>query len=189
VLHWTLRGTNLGEMQLSNRTSGTDLAFMGGGSAANANIFGLPRIGFDALWGSFTAGGSLIYLRSATNIGNGDALLVSPRLGALFPKSSAVRAWLRGGVSFASLSSDITGISSSGGVVDLGQTTVTLFDLTLEPMALFMASKQVAITLGASVDIGLAGSATLDGTGSESRGAGDFTASSYGASAGIVAIF
>ena len=114
-------------------------------------------------------------------------MIVSPRLGALFPKSGTVRGWLRGGISYASFGSDLVGIDAAGQRVN-GEVSASLFDLTLEPMLVIMASEQVGITLGPSFDIGLAGSATLE-VGGDSEGLGDFTASSYGASAGIFAVF
>jgi hypothetical protein len=192
VLHWTTRGRAEVTMGVSTGSSGTDISLLGGGSAVNANPFATPRLAFDALYGNFTAGGSLIYLFSSTTLGDGSVTIVTPRLGALFPRSGVVRGWLRGGISYVSASSDVVGASIEGQKVEVGEAQLTVVDLTLEPLLVLMPSDQVGITFGPTLDIGLGGGGEFVANpafGFQSRSVPDYRASSYGASAGLLIVF
>ena len=176
--------------------SGTDVSFLSSGNSPN--VFGIPRVAFDGMLSNgLTLGGSLSYLvtsgkteskNNGNTLGSADTptdsiFVIAPRIGVVIPASETVGLWLRGGISRIAMSSKTTG-SVGTSIVDV-KTTVTLVDFTLDPQLLICPVPHVGVTLGALLDIGLSGSRETDGSDSNS----DIKASSYGVTAGLVAMF
>ena len=179
--------------------SGTDVSFLGSG-AASSNVFGVPRVALDGmLENGLTLGGSLSYMvvsakhevsqgtnKVSRDDGSASVFVFAPRIGVMIPASPFVGIWLRGGISRISTSYEVPQFdTSSGAQVATATSTLTLVDLTLDPQLVINPVPHVGITLGALIDIGLSGSLETSGTGPTQ----DVTASSYGVTGGLVAIF
>lgn len=180
--------------------SGTDVSFLGSGGVSD-NPFAVPRLAFDGMFkNGLTLGGSLSYLvtSSKTEVSQGTSktssdepttslFLLAARVGVVLPASPAVGVWLRGGVTRISRSTDIREINLSTGESRTTEdsSTTTLVDLTLDPQLVISPMPHVGITVGAALDIGFAGTQER----SNSTLTHDVTASSYGVTAGLVAIF
>lgn len=188
VLHFDLESSTPG----TGSVSATELSLFGAGSASGLNPFGLPRLGFDALYGVFTFGGSLVYATTSNDVGDASMFLLSPRLGAFWPKTGVVRVWLRGGLSYVSAESDVAATTFEGQRVVIGEAELSYLDLTLEPLLVLMPSEQVGITLGPIFDFGLAGSGGVEynqASGMSPVDVANAHASSYGAAAGLLVLF
>jgi hypothetical protein len=194
--------------------SGTDVSLLGVGNFGDGNSFGglgdnlfsTPRIAFDYVFkGGFSLGGSLGYMvRSgetevpATNGSSGtttqerptkDILVFSPRLGVFLEGTPKVGVWLRGGITRLVASSERDEVVQNGSLAGTikTETTLSLWDVTLDPQLVLSPVPHVGITIGASLDIGVSGS-IKETTGSASA-ENDVTASSYGVTAGLIAMF
>jgi hypothetical protein len=189
------------DTQVELERSGTDVSFLGSG-ANSANVFSVPRVGFDGMFeNGLTLGGSLSYLVSSgkhdvldfetTKRSQGDPtnsiFILAPRVGVVIEASPTVGVWLRGGISRISLSTESNNVDIDTGepLTTTSTSTVTLVDLTLDPQLVIAPLPHVGITLGALLDIGVGGTAETSGSTTTS----DVTASSYGVSGGLVAIF
>jgi hypothetical protein len=113
--------------------------------------------------------------------------ILAPRVGVVIEASPTVGVWLRGGISRISLSTESNNVDIDTGepLTTTSTSTVTLVDLTLDPQLVIAPLPHVGITLGALLDIGVGGTAETSGSTTTS----DVTASSYGVSGGLVAIF
>jgi hypothetical protein len=207
VLSWSTKQTvelsnfnTFGPTTIELERSGTDVSFLGSGGPST-NVFGIPRLTLDGMFGNgLTLGGSISYMtvsgKHETVSGNANksnvddptssVFIFAPRVGVVIAASPTVGIWLRGGISRISASTDSQSVDNSGqplgGTVT---TTLTLVDVTLDPQLIITPVPHVGITLGALLDIGASG--TLEQTGSTSSM--DVTASSYGITGGLVAIF
>jgi hypothetical protein len=182
------------------KRSGTDVSFLGSGGIST-NVFGVPRVALDAMLGNgFTLGGSLSYMtfdtehevsdgttKASRDDGSASVFIFAPRIGVMIPTSPFVGIWLRAGVSRIAVSSEANLFSSVSGqqVTSTVTSTQTLVDLTLDPQLVINPVPHVGITLGALLDIGVSGTFETSGTGPTQ----DVTASSYGVTGGLVAIF
>jgi hypothetical protein len=183
--------------------SGTDVSFLGAGGTS-VNVFALPRVALDGMLASgLTLGGSLSYVVSSGEedfiIANGgkvkiedptrSVFVLAPRIGFMFQASSIVGVWLRGGVSRISASTESRPIASSTTGQQSEQivkSTATLVDLTFDPQLVIAPLPHVGFTLGGVLDIGVGGSIeSTNGTTTQTR---DIKQSSYGLTAGLVAI-
>lgn len=181
--------------------SGTDVSFLGSGEAS-ANVFGIPRIALDGMFGNgLTLGGSLSYMvvsgkhevadssatKSSLDDGSASIFIFAPRVGVMIPTSPTVAIWLRAGVSRISISRDSHPFDPQTGkqLTSTATSTDTLVDFTLDPQLVITPVPHVGITLGALIDVGVSGTAETAGT-SETH---DTKASSYGVTGGLVAIF
>lgn len=180
--------------------SGTDVSFLGSGGVSE-NPFAVPRLAFDGMFSNgLTLGGSLSYLVTSgkhesssgtTKVSSNDPttsiFLLAPRIGVVIAASPIIGFWLRGGVTRISRSTDVREINLSTGetsTTDVTSTT-TLVDLTLDPQLVISPVPHVGLTLGAALDLGVAGNQET----SNSTVTRDVKASSYGVTAGLAAIF
>jgi hypothetical protein len=185
-------------VELELERSGTDVSFLGSG-AASSNVFGVPRVALDAMLDNgLTLGGSLSYMvvsgkhdepQGTNKVSRDDVsaaiFVFAPRIGVMIPASPFVGVWLRGGVSRISMSYEIPRFdATSGAQISTTTSTLTLVNLTLDPQLVINPVPHVGITLGALLDIGLSGTRETSGASSQ-----DVTASSYGITGGLVAIF
>jgi hypothetical protein len=184
------------------KRGGTDVSFLGSG-AVSLNVFGVPRVALDAMLGNgFTLGGSLSYMavsleheqqvssstdKTSVDDGSSSVFIFAPRIGVMIPASPFVGIWLRGGVSRIAVETEAHLFSSVSGqqVTSTVTSTQTLVDLTLDPQLVINPAPHVGITLGALLDIGVSGTQEFSGGGATH----DVTASSYGVTGGLVAIF
>jgi hypothetical protein len=180
-------------------TSGSDVSLLGS-SGKSLNVFGVPRLAFDGMFqNGLTLGGSLSYLvvsgktetstlvsgtRSQDEPTNA-IFILAPRAGVVIAASKLLGVWLRGGFSRISQATDRKVVDAFSGAIVKTTSTATLVNLTLDPQLLINPVPHVGITLGALLDIGLGGSREL----STSTSTSDLTASSYGVTTGLVAIF
>jgi hypothetical protein len=180
--------------------AGTDVSFLGTGSF-DGNPFSIPRVAFDGVFANgFTLGGSISYMVTSGERSSPDefggttkrdtptqsVFLLAPRLGMLFPASPKVGVWLRGGVTRVEATGEA--ISSDGfGNISSSEFSVTYVDVTLDPQLVFTPVPHIGITLGAALDIGVTGSTDPSSTNGGTEP--DMSASSYGVTAGIAAIF
>jgi hypothetical protein len=182
---------------LEAETAGTDVGFLGAG-AFDRNPFSIPRVGFDGIFANgFTLGGSLSYIVSSAETTQPDGInsstkrelatqsifLLSPRVGVLIPTSAQVGIWLRGGITRLNLSSE-PGAGSSN-----PESSVTFWDLTLDPQLVISPVPHIGITIGAALDIGIAGTIDSPTNSSTTSVEPELSASSYGVTAGLAAIF
>jgi len=180
-------------------SSGTDVSFLGSG-APSRNVFGVPRLAFDGMFASgFTLGGSLSYMtvsgKTQAPTGTGGQLVrddptssifvLAARAGVVLPASKLVGIWLRGGFSRISRSTDFKIADPGVGITTTIVTTSTLVNVTLDPQLIINPFPHVGITFGALLDIPLGGS--VEST--SFAATHDLTASSYGATSGLLAIF
>ncbi len=186
-------------------SSGTDVSFLGGNTENNP--FAIPRVAFDAMLNSgLTLGGSLTYLTSSSKAEipsdldptvkttvdgpTRSTFILSPRIGVMLKASPTVGIWLRGGITRVSVTSEtkrsIDDVDGTREVTTTG--TGTFVNVSLDPQLVLMPVPHVGITLGAAVDIGASGTYKFETSGSPSQEV-DQTLSSYGATAGLVAIF
>jgi hypothetical protein len=208
---------NGADTNIELKRSGTDVSFLGSGNSPN--VFSVPRIGFDGMFASgVTLGGSLSYLVTSGDHENPiistntisttqketledptTAIFVfAPRLGVMLKATPKVGVWLRGGVSRISISTESRAIDPQTGeqLATTNTSTTTLVNVTLDPQLVISPVPHVGLTVGALFDIGISGtteesnsavtSGTTSGTTSVSH---DITASSYGITGGLVAIF
>lgn len=176
----------------SSSASGTDLALLGSGSASHT-VLGSPRLGFDAeLALGVTLGVALGYVhasRSGSEFSpktTTTALIAAPRVGVLLIPTARIAIWLRGGLTATHSTSSFEQPYVSGGLGLDGDSSSTLWDVTLDPQLLLVAAPHVAFSVGVVADIGAAGSVTLGGLNGESYGKRE---SAYGMSIGLSAIF
>jgi hypothetical protein len=182
---------------LEAETAGTDVGFLGAG-AFDRNPFSIPRVGFDGIFANgFTLGGSLSYIVSSAETTQPDGInsstkrelatqsifLLSPRVGVLIPTSAQVGIWLRGGITRLNLSSE-PGAGSSN-----SESSVTFWDLSLDPQLVISPVPHIGITIGAALDIGIAGTIDSPTSSSTTSVEPELSASSYGVTAGLAAIF
>lgn len=180
--------------------AGTDVSFLGMGGF-DRNPFSIPRVAFDGVFANgFTLGGSISYMVTSGERSSPDEFggttkrdtptesifLLAPRVGVLFPASPKVGVWLRGGVTRVEGSGESTTTDGFGNVTTR-ETSVTYVDVTLDPQLVFTPVPHVGITLGAALDIGVTGS--TDPAQNSGGTEPDMSASSYGVTAGIAAIF
>jgi hypothetical protein len=180
-----------------SEAAGTDVGFLGAG-ALNRNPFSIPRVGFDGIFDNgLTLGGSLSYIVSSgeatstdgfnssskTELATQSLFLLAPRIGVLIPASPQVGIWLRGGVTRLNVSSERPATSESSG----SDSSTTYWDLTLEPQLVISPVPHVGITFGAALDIGVSG--TIDAPANTTVTEPELSASSYGVTAGLAAIF
>jgi len=182
--------------------SGTTVSVLGAGFGRNFGgvFYGVPRVAFDGRFeNGFTLGGAVSFLSFSTShdeiTGTGGkttvneptvtVFVLAPRLGVLFESSRLVSVWLRGGITRVSLSADSTTTTTINGVpsTSTSTSTVTALAVTLDPQVVFTPVPHVGISVGPILDIGVSGSAEEGST------THDFKASSYGATAGLVAMF
>jgi hypothetical protein len=181
--------------------SGTDVSLLGAGGFFD-NPLSIPRVGLDYIFaGGFTLGGSLGYMATSGKIESPDSggvvrsedtptvdiFLFAPRLGVFFSASPNLGIWLRGGITRLGLSSESEDFDDINGTTTKFTSTVTLVDLTLDPQLVFSPAPHVGITVGPTIDIGLSG--TVENSGSGGTVENDMTASSYGVTAGLAALF
>jgi hypothetical protein len=187
---------------LELKRGGTDVSFLGSG-AVSPNVFGVPRLALDAMLDNgFTLGGSLSYMavsleheqpvsgsvnKASVDDGSSSVFIFAPRIGVMIPASPFVGIWLRGGVSRIAVSSEANLVTSVSGeqITSTVTSTLTLVDLTLDPQLVINPVPHVGITLGALLDIGISGTQETSGAAASH----DVTASSYGITGGLVAIF
>jgi hypothetical protein len=214
ILSWSQTSTTTGTFtdpntgnsfssSVESEESGTDVSLLGAGGFID-NPFSIPRVGFDYMFGSgFTLGGSLGYMvtsgKSEDKDSEGmartrdrptvDIFLFAPRIGMFIAASPKLGIWLRGGITRLALSSESESSSFDGGTIK-STYTLTLVDATLDPQLVFTPVPRVGITVGPTLDIGLSGSVERTGNGSVSSSTDtEFNASSYGVTAGLVALF
>jgi hypothetical protein len=159
-------------------------------------------LGFDYMFANgFTLGGSVGYMvtsgKSEDKNPDGtsqtedrptvDILLFAPRIGMFIAATPKVGVWLRGGITRLAMSVERERETSSGTTIQTTLTT-TLVDLTLDPQLVFSPLPHVGITVGPTLDIALSGSAETAGPVSSSAET-ELSASSYGVTAGLVALF
>ena len=187
------------------KRSGTDVSFLGSGTSYN--LFGVPRIGFDGMFANgVTLGGSLSYLvtsgehesplgttQKVTQEDPTTSIFVfAPRVGVMLPATPKVGVWLRGGISRISRSIESKDIDPQTGAQLTTTSTTTLVNVTLDPQLVISPVPHVGLTVGALLDIGVSGSAEYSYSGTNSAVtsmSNDTTASSYGVTGGLVAIF
>jgi hypothetical protein len=182
--------------------SGTDVSLLGAGGFVD-NPFSIPRVGFDYVFGSgFSIGGSLGYMvtsgKSEDTDSDGtsrtqdrptvDILLFAPRLGMFIGATPKLGIWLRGGITRLAMSAERERDTIDGATIQTTQ-TLTLVDLTLDPQLVFSPLPHVGITVGPTLDIGLSGSVENSGPNVGSSTETELTTSSYGVTAGLIALF
>ena len=188
ALHFEVASSTPG----TGSVSATELSFLGGGSTSGLNPFALPRVAFDARYGAFTFGGSIVYGTTSNDGGDASMFLLSPRLGAFWPKAGPIRVWLRGGLSYVTAASDVVASTIEGERSVIGEVQLSYLDLTLEPLLTLMPTEHVGITFGPSLDFPLTGSGSLEYSQIFGQGREDIEdvhASSYGVAAGLVVVF
>jgi hypothetical protein len=192
--------------------SGTDIAFLGAGAPFSGNTvainpFIIPRVAFDGMLGNgLTLGGSISYFvasgeQESPDLGSGairkqdtptsSVFLLAPRLGVMLQASPKIGVWLRGGVTRVSMSTEEEETDPDTGQTFVDTNTITMVDITLDPQLVFAPVPHVGILLGAAVDMGVSG--TIERTnsigGTSVKEEDGFTATSYGVTAGLAAIF
>lgn len=183
--------------------SGTDVSLLSAGGFLE-NPFSIPRVGFDYMFGNgLTIGGSLGYMvtsgESEDKDSDGttrtqdrptvDIFLFAPRLGVFIGATPKLGIWLRGGVTRLALSSE-RDRPNGDGTMTRSTYTASFVDVTLDPQLVISPVPHVGITVGPTLDIGVSGSAETTGNNSTSTSAEtELTASSYGVTAGLVALF
>ena len=176
----------LSSQQQTETDSGPSLHFLRGASFLDP--FGAARLGFDGVIGpGFTLGGSIGYsmadLTSRESDGSSDGvklteLVLVPRIGFLLAPSRYVGVWLRAGVGYASLDLDS---NASGSATFYG------VDFVLDPMLVFTPIPHVALLLGPSINVGVAGSQDVPNAPAGASISNRW--SSYGVSGGIALLF
>jgi len=195
-------------------TSGVDVSFLG--NAPLGNVHNIPRLGFDGrLPNGLTLGGSLSYIVSSSDTETADTsssssstsrtfenptqavFLMGARIGVLFEASRYVSLWLRGGGTRLSVSADSKIFDNNSGTqTNFTHTeTTTLYTINLEPQVVITPIAHVGVTLGVNLDICASGTkkqtsdipANLPTASNTEEH--DLSASSYGASAGLIALF
>lgn len=181
--------------------SGTDVSLLGAGGFGR-NPFTTPRVGLDYVFpGGFSLGGSLGYMvtsgesefsagggSSKSDIPTEDVIVFAPRLGVFLQGTPKVGVWLRGGLTHvvSTLSDEET---DGNGFTQRTEQTTKLWDLSFDPALVLSPVPHVGITIGASLDIGLSGTIKETSGTSTTGDETDITASSYGVTAGLVAMF
>jgi hypothetical protein len=183
--------------------SGTDVSLLSAGGFLE-NPFSIPRVGVDYMFGNgLTIGGSLGYMvtsgESEDKDSDGttrtqdrptvDIFLFAPRLGVFIGATPKLGIWLRGGVTRLGLSSE-RNRDNGDGTMTRTTSTATFVDVTLDPQLVISPVPHVGITVGPTLDIGVSGSSETSGNTSTSGSVDtELTASSYGVTAGLVALF
>jgi hypothetical protein len=183
--------------------SGTDVSLLSAGGFLD-NPFSLPRVGFDYMFSNgLTIGGSLSYVvtsgESEDKDSDGttrtedrptvDIFLLAPRLGMFLGATPKLGIWLRGGITRWALSSE-RDRDNGDGTTTRTTYAATLVAVTLDPQLVISPVPHVGITVGPTLDIGVSGSAETTGSSSTSGSVDtELTASSYGVTAGLVAMF
>lgn len=183
--------------------SGTDVSLLSAGGFLE-NPFSIPRVGFDYMFGNgLTIGGSLGYMVTSGESEDKDStgttrtqdrptvdiFLFAPRLGVFIGATPNLGIWLRGGVTRLGLSSE-RDRDNGDGTMTRTTYTATFVDVTLDPQLVISPVPHVGITVGPTLDIGVSGSSETTGnTATSSSIDTELNASSYGVTAGLVALF
>jgi hypothetical protein len=187
----------------TGKVSGTEIFVLSRGRQQAGNYYGIPRLGFDGRFaGGFTLGASFSYLagdtKNESKLGSSEVtsegptetiFLAAARLGYLFEVSPLLSLWPRAGMSRLSVAHDSVQESS----------TTTLVSVDLDPQLVFTPIPHVGFCLGLNLDIGVAGTrentdvapsrSSSETNLLDAAGSHDTSASSYGASAGLIALF
>jgi hypothetical protein len=116
-----------------------------------------------------------------------DIAVFAPRVGIFLEATPTVAVWLRGGITRLAVSSEIDDVDGFDGSSSKISSTLSFWDLTLDPQLVISPIPHIGITLGVTLDIGLSGE--LERTVGSTTKTNDVTASSYGVTSGLVAMF
>jgi hypothetical protein len=189
----------------TNTLSGTDIDLLWGtGSgvtaAGSANIYQIPRLAFDYVFGpGITVGGALGYLHRSGSLSttmnnttvsrdqpSANGFLVSPRGGYALELTPLLAIWLRAGISYFSLSDESTN--------NAGTTTTKHnlhgFSLGLDPQLVITPVAHAGFMVGPIADIPLSGNFNTQQTGMMNTSVDNTVkVANYGVSAGVLVYF
>jgi hypothetical protein len=165
---WSVKASQNGGDQT---TSGVEAQLLVGTTSPDsvpASVYHTPRIGLDAVLGSFTVGGNVglfVASSSQSTSGGGSSTggpgllmwVLEPRVGYLLPLNDTWVFWPRVGIGIFEYSQS----SSSGG--QSSTTSATGFALDLEPTILWRALPSAGFSATALADVGVGGSYSTTG--------------------------
>jgi hypothetical protein len=153
----------------------------------------LPRLGLDTrLSSDLTLGLSFSYAAHSAKLRGGDSdqalpasesIVLGPRVGYFRPVSKRVAVWLRGGLTWAGRTSTAPS--------DDYEYLERRWAFTLEPQLVFMPLRHVGLSFGGAFDLGFDGKTEVSYQSASGfqRSRDVETASTYGVSAGLLALF
>jgi hypothetical protein len=164
----------------------TTIALFGMGRTAplvpGMGIMEVPRIGFDGfVINGLSIGGTLALFNSSYDDGSETDFLLAPRVGYAYMFSSVIGIWPRGGFSYWHAS-----FSPNQGRADM---TANAFAFNIDCPLLIFPSSVFAITLGPLLDLSFAGTERIRAGNGVVDEKHDFSATSFGLSAGVAAFF
>jgi hypothetical protein len=190
-------------------TSNASMSLLFGRSTSATVAYTVPRVGFDyTLLEHFTLGGNLVLIFgfggsvSSTHETPGASTTTSqdsptvtgfgiePRAGYIIDLSHVFYLWLLGGLAAYSFKSKTTNVNNAG-VQTSNSVSRTVFGLALEPTLVIEPVSHVGITIGLPIDLGFAGSQTVEsqtGANTQSTDYG-YTSYHFGLNAGLLAYF
>jgi hypothetical protein len=169
----------------------------GVGNGATANVYTVPRVGFDyVIVPHLTIGGNVVFFATmgsnhtdcgGTNCqtqgsGTGDVFGVAPRVGYVLGLSGMLSLWIRGGAHYYHQHMALpTQVALCGNRVDSDNINVEVGGVDFDPQFVISPVPHFAFIAGPTVDWGFAGSVSQDAPNQRNCNARDSTSVGYAA--------